>query len=453
MTFSESLASLQRDHEAMTGPHGSRTVSQLLDYAMAYRHVLRGRAIAIHAGDPIRGIECLLAADGNARSLTLLPPTLDDHLLLDLFNKAGCDLLLSPCSRTRSLLPATHVAASLEDIPDHSLAADEGPLDTRWCLATSGTTTIPKLVSHTFRSLTRTVRRPPHSEPIARWGLLYDYTRFAGLQVVLQSLISGSHLIALTADMPLRQRLDSLAEQRCTHLSATPALWRAILMMPQAMQLPLAQITIGGEIADARLLTTLRSAFPTARITHIYASTEAGVGFSVNDGVPGFPASYLDKGPGGVQVRIVHSRLEVRNTEVDSAYVGTDHRFQADDGWIDTGDVVERAGDRYHFIGRASGVINVGGNKVHPEEIERILVEFPGIREARVFGKRSSLMGSVVAAEVVPMTLPKDPSALCRDILSYLRSRTEPFKVPAQLTLVETIGRTPTGKVSRGNAT
>jgi acyl-coenzyme A synthetase/AMP-(fatty) acid ligase len=221
-------------------------------------------------------------------------------------------------------------------------------------------------------------------------------------------------------------------------------------MTPGAGQLPLRQITLGGEIADERILATLKSTYPNARVTHIYASTEAGVGFSVKDGKPGFPASYLDQPPADLELRIAEGRLHIRNTNVLPTYVGTDDRFGSAEGWIDTGDNVEHVGDRIFFLGRASGVINVGGNKVHPEEVERLLLSHPAVQEARVFGKPSSIVGAIVIADIVLANAPKDPTALRAEIKAYLKSRTESYKVPAMLNLVSAIETTATGKLSRG---
>ncbi len=452
MTLVQSLSTLPRDRILISGPSGDRTVGQLLDYATSHGGKLRGRRLALNLADPVEGIEVMVAADGHAESITLLPPTLSDEHLFALIEKAGCDLLLVSEQQTRARIPNISVNSNLSDLDECSEQAIDHKIETAWHLATSGTTNVPKLVAHTFNSLSRTVKRTASSADNAYWGLLYDYTRFAGLQVVLQAIVSGSRLIAVSQELPLRDRLATLSMHGCTHLSATPTLWRAIVMTPGANELPLRQVTLGGEIADDRILSTLKATYTNARVTHIYASTEAGVGFSVKDGKPGFPAGYLDEPPAGLQLRLVDGRLQIRNSEVLTTYVGTEDRFGAEDGWIDTGDNVEHVGDRVYFLGRASGVINVGGNKVHPEEVERLLLAHPAIQAARVFGKPSSIVGAIVVADIVPVESPQDPAALRADIKAYLLSRTENFKVPAMLKLVDTIETTATGKLSRGTA-
>lgn len=451
MNLVEVLSTLPRDRRLIITSTGERTVGELLDRANVLAGKVDGCRIAIRLTDPIEGIESLVATDGRAASITLLSPSLPDQHLKPLLELADCDLLLSDTPPACDLPPALVYQASLHALHDTVVEPAAAPTETAWHLATSGTTGVPKLVAHTLATLSRTAKRGKPGSDAMRWGLLYDYTRFAGLQVVLQALFGGSELIVPAPSAPLRDRLAMLAAHGCTHLSATPTLWRSIVMTPGATELPLRQVTLGGEIADARILITLKTTYPDARITHIYASTEAGVGFSVNDGEAGFPASYLDTPPAGLALRLVEGRLQIKNTAIRSIYVGSGDRFGADDGWIDTGDNVEHVGDRVRFLGRASGVINVGGNKVHPEEVERLLLSHPGIQSARVFAKSSPIMGALVAADIVPAQPPEDPASFRADIKAHLQGQAEPYKIPAILNLVDQIETTATGKLARGS--
>ena len=450
MTLRGALSSLPRDRQMIGTPDAARLAGDLIDNAAALAEQVKGRRVVLRLADSIAGIETLVAADGCAASITLLSPSLSDQHLSPLVASADCDLLLSDAPPPPDLPAKVSFCSELDSLPRSPTSQSAPPAETEWNLATSGTTGRPKLVAHTLATLSRTARPGNPGDTTAHWGLLYDYMRFAGLQVVLQALIGGSELIIPTPTASLRDRLSTLAAQGCTHLSATPTLWRSITMTPGATELPLRQVTLGGEIADARILSSLKSTYPQARITHIYASTEAGVGFSVKDGEAGFPASYLDSPPAGLALRLVDGRLQIKNTAIRSTYVGTDDRFGADDGWIDTGDNVERIGDRIHFLGRASGLINVGGNKVHPEEVERLLLSHPEIQSARVFSKASPIMGALVVADIVPTHSPQNPAAFRASIQAHLREQLEPYKIPAILNLVDHLETTATGKLARG---
>src|SRR5207248_5980051 len=128
---------------------------------------------------------------------------------------------------------------------------------------------------------------------------------------------------------------------------------------------------------------------PDARIVHAFASTEAGVAFEVDDGREGFPASIVEAGR-DVQVAVRDGSLRIRSPRTAAAYLGEQRRpIAGEDGFVDTGDIVERRGDRYYFLGRRNGVINVGGLKVHPEEIEAAINRHPAVRMSMVRARRS----------------------------------------------------------------
>jgi acyl-CoA synthetase (AMP-forming)/AMP-acid ligase II len=449
MSLIEAFCSLPPDQSILKGGIDARTVGDLLRMAEATGGRLSGRRVAIRLTDPVKAIEAMIAADGQAQAILLIPSRIPHEHLLLLLERAGCDLLISsePCGAV--LPPEIEVAYGLGSLEGSASPGGGDARESSWYLSTSGTTGVPKLVQHTLATLTRTSRRGMDSSGASNWGLLYEHCRFAGIQVILQALLSGSNLIAPAPEISMAEKLAMLISGGCTHLSATPTMWRKILMMPQAKGLPLRQITLGGEIADERVLATLGATYPGARVTHVYASTEAGVCFSVKDRKPGFPASYLDVPPTGIAVRIVDGMLQIRNTGVGSAYVGTRNRFEDDDGWIDTGDSVELSGDRVYFKGRACGVINVGGSKVYPEEIERLLLSHPEVLSARVYGKSSGFVGTLVAAEVVPVTLPENVASFLGHLKAFMKQRAPSYKVPAIIDIVESIETSPTGKVAR----
>jgi acyl-CoA synthetase (AMP-forming)/AMP-acid ligase II len=315
-------------------------------------------------------------------------------------------------------------------------------------LATSGTTGVPKLVSHTWATLTRTIRQG-QGQGARCWGLLYELGRFAGLQVFLQALASQATLVLVDPRLGIEERIETLVRAGCDALSATPTLWRKLLMSTAGRALMLRQVTLGGEIADQAVLSALARRFPEARITHVYASTEAGVGFSVKDGRAGFPAHYLEVPPSGVELRVEgEGRLWVRPAVRGQCYLGAAD-LEGGDGWIDTGDQVELRDGRWHFRGRANGTINVGGDKVFPEEVERAILELPEVGLARVAGRRSSIMGQLVEAVVVPAMAGADSGELARRVRDHCRARLVAYKVPAVVRVVSSLATEATGKLDR----
>ena len=404
--------------------------------------------IALRLKSVASAIRVLCAFDGHARSLVLLPPSLDEMTSARLAELARCDWVVSDVDQGPAL--GTVPVLRCEALSGFS-GRPSAPMPTDWILCTSGTTAEPKLVRHSLASLTRTCRLDLRRSADVRWGLLYDYTRFAGLQVLLQSLLSGATLLAPEMDWTLEARIRFLSTHGCTHLGGTPTLWRTLLMTPEFDQLRLRQLSLGGEIADDRLLALLGSRMPAAGIRHIYASTEAGVGFSVNDGRAGFPAKYLDNCLPDVRLKIVHGRLFVGQAGTGAAPNpdAPDDASDADE-YVDTGDLVEVCGDRVMFLGRASGVINVGGNKVHPEAVERVLLEHEGVAMARVYARANPIAGALVMAEIVSAAGYEDAAALTQSVQRHCEARLDRHQRPAMLRVVQRIGTTAAGKMSRG---
>src|SRR5690606_25073573 len=155
---------------------------------------------------------------------------------------------------------------------------------------------------------------------------------------------------------------------------------------------------LGGEIADAATLARLRAGFPATRLTHIYASTEAGVGLSVTDEQAGFPASYLETAPGHVALKTTNDILLLRppgaSLPVDLPGIEVDA-----DGYICSGDRVSQENGRVLFQGRESGMINIGGVKVYPETVEAVIKAVPGVALVQISAKNSPVTGALVVAE------------------------------------------------------
>lgn len=401
--------------------------------------------VALSVADPLDLLRLLLALDGRLGSMLLLSHALSAEAAAAL---AGSRALVTDRA---DLLGRPGARPPAEALAEGGPAPDAAARETRWLLTTSGTTGLPKVVPHTLATLSRSVSRL-ESGPPPTWGLLYDPTRFAGLQVVLQALVGGGALALADTAQPLPAQVAQLAEAGVTALSATPTLWRRLLMAPGAARLPLRQATLGGEVADQATLDALRLAFPGARVTHIYASTEAGVGFSVRDGRAGFPAGFLDAAaPGGVRLSLRDGILWVR-PPLPSPAEGRSAAVEVDaEGFVRTGDRVRVEGDRALFLGRDSGAVNVGGVKVHPERVEAVIGAVPGVALAQVRGRPSALTGALLVAEV-QLRDGADPDAVRAAILAACRAALEREAVPASVRFVEGLRTNAAGKLVRMEA-
>ena len=407
-------------------------------FSSDYPHLL-GRNCAVISDDRESLALFLPAIDSMSHTLLLLPRDAEGYEEA-FFQSAKIDYVihLSECQVNHiSMLSRTQ-----------ALEIDEPPT---YILATSGTTGVPKLASYSLDALLFTAKNDINRGKDFTWGLTYDINRFAGLQVYLQAISSGSTLVAPSNSATIAEVIIIFTRESVNALSGTPSFWRKLLMEPSHSELQLKRITLGGEISNQSVLSALSLRYPSAAIVHIYASTEAGVGFVVNDKKEGFPVSFLNSNTSlACQLKIIDGNLWIKSANGCTKFLKGKLNIDSD-GYIDTGDMVRVENERIIFLGRESGSINVGGNKVMPEKIESILEQHSSIVMSKVFSKSNPVLGSLVACEVVLKNSVKELSskALKRDILSHCREQLEPFEVPALLKIVDSIPISATGKKVR----
>src|SRR4030095_2056205 len=174
---------------------------------------LRGQTVSLPFTDPVNFVEGLTALDGWASGILVCDARIETGLLKRFEGDAGAAWRV----QAGTVRPITEVVAV------HSVGK-EFP---RWIIPTSGTTGEPKLVSHTLASLCRTVKSRSDAAESLIWGLLYEPTRFAGLQVLLQAL-GGRGSVIVPARTQLADDVELLARLGCTALSATPRFWRKL---------------------------------------------------------------------------------------------------------------------------------------------------------------------------------------------------------------------------------
>jgi acyl-coenzyme A synthetase/AMP-(fatty) acid ligase len=413
---------------------------------------LRGRSVLIASADPFLVALALIECDGLARRMTLYPPDLALEHLPYVMRYAEVDAVVSDGSflSAVSIGAAQHAVCTPVLVP-HVHASQER-LPTEWILLTSGTTGRPKMVLHTLASLAGAIEASEsHTDVI--WGTFYDIRRYGGLQIYLRAVLTRSSLLLAGAQELAGNYLQRAGEAGVTHISGTPSHWRRALMSPDANRIAPRYIRLSGEIADQAILNSLRSFYPNAEISHAFATTEAGVAFDVRDALSGFPASMLTD-TSGVDLKVVDATLRIRSSRTAERYLGENPpALQDSEGFVDTGDVLELRDGRYHFQGRRDGVINVGGLKVHPEEVEAVLNRHPQVRLSLVKTKKNPITGALVVADVLlkGSSTPEGEQVreLQRTIKQFCRDSLAPHKVPAAISFVPALAISETGKLVR----
>lgn len=420
---------------------------------------LRGRTVLVMTKDQLSAALAAIELDGVTRRLVLCPPDLPPEHISCVVTTAAVDAVVSDRSVPRTGVQNVRCVVTCSPRVVSNQVERKSRYQTEWILLTSGTTGLPKLVVHTLSSLTGAiVRNAPPENPVV-WSTFYDIRRYGGLQILLRALLGGGSMVLSSSEESPGSFLLRAGTHGVTHISGTPSHWRRALMSPSARRIAPQYVRLSGEIADQAILDHLRAFYPRAGIAHAFASTEAGVAFAVDDGLAGFPASLTGHTRAGVEMKIEDGSLRIRSARTAIRYLGEQGDALADqDGFIDTGDMVERRGDRYYFVGRKGGIINVGGRKVHPEEVEAVINRHPIVHMSLVKARKNAITGAVVVADVV-LKPPLDTSeaaattgSLESAILDSCRSVLAPHKVPAAIRLVASLDIGASGKLARTNA-
>ena len=300
-------------------------------------------------------------------------------------------------------------------------------------LFTSGTTGLPKKISHDFKNLTRNCKV---SDSVSSniWGYAYNPTHMAGLQVFFQALLNENTIVRLF-NIERSKIFESIEKYKITNISATPTFFR--LLLPLESSFPsVRRLTSGGEKFDSKLNNSILTLFPNGKLLNVYASTEAG-------------SIFASEGEGFYLRKQFFDFVKIHNEELylHKSILGEGTETKLIGDWYPTGDLVHVISDNpivFKFLSRKNEMINVGGYKVNPIEVEELLMGYRDIVDARVFGKPNSVLGNIICAEIVCLT---ELSTL--EIRNFLSKNLQGFKIPRIFDFVDEIEKTRTGKKKR----
>ncbi len=303
-------------------------------------------------------------------------------------------------------------------------------------LFSSGTTGEPKAMLHDLGRLVEgySIKEGPGPRTLA----FLHYDHIGGLDILFRALASGASLV-IPEDRDPGTIARLIERHRIEVLPASPTFLNLFLLSGVAEKYDLSALRIvgyGSEPMPEPLLNRLQDTFPEVRFQQKFGTSETSA------------IRIVGRSPGSLEMKVEDSRVEwkavdgelwIRSPARIVGYLNVESDSLSADGWYRTGDLVEETGDGFfRIVGRRSDLINVGGEKVFPSEVESVLMELPEIRECRVFGEENALTGQVVAVEVVAS---EDFSAmeLKRRIRAFCRNRLEPHKTPVKVYRVEGI--------------
>jgi len=304
----------------------------------------------------------------------------------------------------------------------------------RLILYTSGTTGLPKKVEHTWQTLTKAVRVSEQRQKDV-WGLAYNPTHIAGLQVFFQALLNQNTLVNLfqLSRETIFERID---RHSITHISATPTFFRMLLPVTRSFH-SVARITSGGEKFDPNLAGQLERMFPKAKILNVYASTEAGTLFAARGDV------FTIKPETRAYVTIKDNELLIHKD-----WLAHSAAFELEGDWYHSGDLVEVLSHdplTFRFISRRNEMINVGGYKVNPLEVEQVINGHDQVQNCHVYGKPHALIGNILICDVRPV----DARITEQELRRYLQDKLQDYKIPRLFNFMDKLPTTRSGKLKR----
>jgi len=301
---------------------------------------------------------------------------------------------------------------------------------------TSGTTGRPKKVTQTLKNIIRAVKAH-ESMKHSVWGFAYNPTHFAGLQVFFQAFFNKNTMVYLF-NKDYQDVYQDFVDFSITNLSSTPTYMKMLIPSIKEPLNSVKSLTFGGEKFNPKLEKKIKEKFPNAAVKNVYASTEAGSLLRAEGEYFTIPERYKKFVIIKDGELLIHKEL-----------LGNSSSFELTDSWFKTGDLVEFVDEmKFKFVNRKSEMINVGGYKVNPNEVEEVINEIDSVKDVVVFGRKNSLLGNIIEANVVKQDS-EDDFELKKMIKQTVRIKLQEYKVPRKINFVDSLSLTRTGKIKK----
>src|SRR5262249_53039987 len=278
------------------------------------------------------------------------------------------------------------------------------------------------------------VERYRSQRPGHRALVFLQLDHLGGIHTMLHTLAHGGTLVVGEDRRPASVAA-AIERHRVELLPTTPTVLRMLLLSRAHERHALSSLrlsTYGTEPMPASTLDALRRALPDVALKQTYGLTELGVLPTRSRG-PG--SLWIELGGPGCDARVVDGVLWLRSATAMLGYLDAPSPFDAE-GWYNTHDAVEVDGPYVRILGRTTDLINVGGQKVYPSEVESALLEMEGVADATVWGEDNPVTGQVVAARVT-LTRAEDPRLLERRVHEFCRGRLAAYKIPAVVDIAD----------------
>lgn len=298
-------------------------------------------------------------------------------------------------------------------------------------LFSSGSTGAPKAILHDMVTVTEKFR-VPRAATVAIAFLMIDH--FGGINTII-AITSSLGTVVTVGDRSVGTICRAIADAKVELLPATPSFLTMMLssgVWRDHDLSSLTRITYGTEVMPQSTLDRMRQIFPNVEFQQTYGLSEVGVLRSKSrpDG-----SLWVKLGGSGFETKVVDDVLWVRSQYAMVGYLNAPSKFDAE-GWFNTQDRVEQDGEWVRIHGRVTDLINVGGQKVYPTEIEDVILTMPNVADVAVFGEDHALLGKMIVARVLTVE-PEAIGDLKKRIRAECSQRLANYKVPSKVILAD----------------
>lgn len=258
--------------------------------------------------------------------------------------------------------------------------------------------------------------------------LLYDH--IGGINTLLHILANGGCGITLEDRSP--DRVLSAIEKFQVELLPTSPTFINLILLSEAYQRydlgSLKLVTYGTEPMPESTLKRFHELFPQVKLLQTNGLSEVGI---LGSQSKSSDSLWVKLGGEGYETRVVEGILQIKARSAMLGYLNAPSPFTAD-GWFNTGDSVEVDGEYFRILGRVSEIINVGGEKVYPIEMESTIQEMDNVAEVTVYGEPNPILGNIVCAKIT-LAHPEYPKAFSAHLKKFCRDRLPGYKVPIKV--------------------
>ena len=304
-------------------------------------------------------------------------------------------------------------------------------------LFSSGSSGIPKAMLHNLDHLIDSYNNKKSKNMVFLIFLLFDH--IGGLNTLLNAIAMSCSIVIPESRDP--EYICSLIEKlQINILPSSPTFLNLILISGGHKDYSfnsLRLITYGTEPMPEELLHRLKMEIPSVKLIQTFGTSETGIANVISKSSS---SNFIKFDDPNCEYKIVDGELWLRSKTQIMGYLNSSNDKFTDDGWFKTGDLVEETdGGFLRISGRATDIINVGGLKVLPDEVESVILEIDGVKDVLVYAKNNPITGQIVAAQLVidETKLKKDNIKLI--IRSFCITKLDPYKVPVYIEIVSSV--------------